>query len=228
MNNKIIITILAISILIIGLSPVTGADNSNKGIDSSNWKEITINSIDFKIPPKYEGGSLYGENNNYTDYILESVFNFSIASLTTESELKDIYGYESTIDELNDLELKRIAGHDLVILHSYRSVCEHDVVYLFYAIEDEIYAISYNGNNITPEIKEIIKNTPKSTMSKETLYKKLDKVQESYIQEQNDYDEVYAYSEAYNQGYLAGKNSKHEASFVDYYCAYRLTRYLMR
>lgn len=225
MNKKIILTICLIFIVLsFSLSPVTGANNS-KSIDSSNWSEININNITFKIPPKYTGGELITDT-----YLLESVFNFSIAALDDDEELVDIYGYESTIEELNDLELKRIGGHDCVILHSHRSVCEHNVSYVFFAIGKDIWAISFNESKTTPEIKEIIKNTPKSKISKEKLYKKLDQAQADYIQEQIEYEEAYEYSEAYRDGYYNGaKDMKsHSPSFADYYCAYRITNYLMK
>lgn len=221
MNKKIITSILVILILSMGLSMSL---NPVSAIDSSNWKEVTINGIDFKIPPKYNGGELIGEDNNYTTYMLETVFNFSISALNNQIDLVEVYGYESTIDELKNLSLKRIGGHDVVILHSYRSICEHDVIYLFYGIGDEIYAISYNGTKITPEIKEIIKNTPKSKMTKNELYKKLDDAQASYVEKQIEYEEAYYYQEAYSR-----KNSnKHDFDFVDYYCAYRIANYLLR
>lgn len=219
MNKKIIIGIcLSIIILSMSLNPIAATD-------SSDWKEINISGVNFKIPPKYANGNLVGNT-----YMLETVFDFSIASLNDNSSLKEIYGYESTIEELNDLELKEVGGHDTVILHSYRSVCEHNVSYVFFAVGKNIFAISFNGDKITPEIEEIIKNTPKSKISKEILYKKLDKAQEDYVQEQMDYDEAYEYSESYREGYYDGaKDMKsHSPSFVDYYCAYRITNYLMK
>ncbi|MCQ2964511.1 MAG: hypothetical protein MJ203_02980 [archaeon] len=219
MNKKIIIGIcLSIIILSMSLNPIAATD-------SSDWKEINISGVNFKIPPKYADGKLVGNT-----YMLETVFDFSIASLNDNSSLKEIYGYESTIEELNDLKLKEVGGHDTVILHSYRSVCEHNVSYVFFAVGKNIFAISFNGDKITPEIEEIIKNTPKSKISKEILYKKLDKAQEDYVQEQMDYDEAYEYSESYREGYYDGaKDMKsHSPSFVDYYCAYRITNYLMK
>lgn len=219
MNKKIIIGIcLSIIILSMSLNPIAATD-------SSDWKEINISGVNFKIPPKYANGNLVGNT-----YMLETVFDFSIASLNDNSSLKEIYGYESTIEELNDLKLKEVGGHDTVILHSYRSVCEHNVSYVFFAVGKNIFAISFNGDKITPEIEEIIKNTPKSKISKEILYKKLDKAQEDYVQEQMDYDEAYEYSESYREGYYDGaKDMKsHSPSFVDYYCAYRITNYLMK
>lgn len=219
MNKKIILTFcLILVVLSLSLNPVTS-------VDSSNWSEININNVSFKIPPKYTGGELVSDT-----YLLENVFTFSIAALNDEEEIKDIYGYESTIEELNDLELKRIGGHDTVILHSYRSICEHNVSYIFFAIGKDIFAISFNESKISPEIKEIIKNTPESEISKEKLYEKLDKAQEDYIQEQIEYEEAYEYSEAYRDGYYDGaKDMKSRSpSFVDYYCAYRISNYLMK
>ena len=72
MNKKIITSILVILILSLGLSMSLG---SVSAIDSSNWNEVTINGIDFKIPPKYNGGELIGDEGNYTTYMLETVFN---------------------------------------------------------------------------------------------------------------------------------------------------------
>lgn len=227
MNKKIIIYISIILILLIGLNTVIASDNKNLSEPpTKNWKEVNIDGIYFKIPQKYANGELIGDENNYSSYMLNTVFDFSIASLNNNRSIQDIYGYESTIDELNDIELKRIGNHDTVILHSYRSVCEHNVTYIFFAIKDKIFSISFNGEKINSDIKQIIKNTPKSEISKKKLYNILDNAQEIYIERENEYEEAYAFNEGYSYGLKNSKNNK--PNYADYYIAYRLTNYLMK
>lgn len=53
---------LFLSLLLIALIISMGCANA---VDSSNWKTVKINDVDFKIPPKYQGGDI---NNNHTNY----------------------------------------------------------------------------------------------------------------------------------------------------------------
>lgn len=210
---KKVFLIICIVLLFLGLNSVCGTEHSD-------WEKVTIGGVNFKIPLKYQNGHYVADT-----YMSGSVFDFSIASLK-KRDLQDIYGYESTIDELVSIKEKHIRGHDLVILHSYRGICRHNVTYIFFGINKKIFAISYNGGKLTKNIKKIIMNTPASKISKSKFYKKLNIAQKNYLEVQRYYDEAYAYSEGYRKGVSSNNYKKHD--FLNYYLGYRLFTYLSK
>lgn len=53
---------LFLSLLLIALIISVGCVNA---VDSSNWKTVKVNDVDFKIPPKYQGGEINTARTNY-------------------------------------------------------------------------------------------------------------------------------------------------------------------
>lgn len=53
---------LLLSLLLIALIISVGCVNA---VDSSNWKTVKVNDVDFKIPPKYQGGEINTARTNY-------------------------------------------------------------------------------------------------------------------------------------------------------------------
>lgn len=220
MNIKKFIIPIALIIgigLVIGLTTVSANENGD-------WKTITLDSVKFSIPPQYQGGNPVNENS--TTYMLDTVFDFAIQSLNTTSSLEHIYGYESTVDDIVSIKEKTIGNHDVIVITSNRTICNHYVTYAFFVIGNKIFSTSFNGREITPDISKMIENTPKQEISKKQFYKTLDQAQSNYLETQREYDEAYTYSEGYNRGVRESKHNR--GSFVDYYIAYRLTRHLLR
>ena len=86
MNKKIIF--LACAMGIIALLAISAASAEISDVDTSDWLNITINNIDFQIPPEYDGGR------NESDYYLkDNVFTFGLVTLETDKSLKNNYGY---------------------------------------------------------------------------------------------------------------------------------------
>ncbi len=219
MNKKIIFLICVIGI--IALLAVGAASAKNSDVDTSDWFNVTINNIDFQIPPEYDGGR------NGSDYYLkENVFTFGLVTLETDKSLKNNYGYESTLDELYDVEELEIDGHHAVAFYSHRSIVDHDVTYLYFESNKTFYALSYDGNDVNDTMKKIVSYSPKSNFTKEKFDEKLNKMQDDYVEEQKEYEEAYAYDQGYNNGYSQGvMNSRHNHDdYFAYYLFYRLGR----
>ena len=219
MNKKIIFLLCVIGILALLSVGATSAEKSD--VDTSDWFNVTINNIDFQIPPEYDGGR------NGSDYYLkENVFTFGLVTLETDKSLKNNYGYESTLDELYDVEELEIDGHHAVAFYSHRSIVDHDVTYLYFESNKTFYALSYDGNDVNDTMKKIVSYSPKSNFTKEKFDEKLNKMQDDYVEEQKEYEEAYAYDQGYNNGYSQGlmnSRNNHDDYFA-YYLFYRLGR----
>ncbi|MGN0177113.1 MAG: hypothetical protein ACI389_04705 [Methanobrevibacter sp.] len=148
--------------------------------DTNNWKNVTVNKVTFKIPEKFSNGTLNKDNTGYTH---GEPFDFIIFSLVKNDNLKRMYGYSYNSRYLNDSEETEIAGHHAVVLYQYNDYYNHDFLEVFFATGKKIFRIQYNSDHVTNELKEIIKSTPKSKISKETFLNKLDTAQRDYCQE---------------------------------------------
>ena len=212
MNKKTIF--LACAMGIIALLAIGAASAEISDVDTSDWLNITINNIDFQIPPEYDGGR------NESDYYLkDNVFTFGLVTLEDDKSLRGNYGYESTLDELYDVEEMEIDGHHAVAFYSHRSIVDHDVTYLYFESNRTFYALSYDGNDVNDTMKKIVSYSPKSNFTKEKFDEELNAMQEDYIEEEREYDEAYAYEEGYRAGYSQGSLS-HRNNHDDYFAYY--------
>lgn len=217
MNKKIIFLACAMGIMaLLSLNSIS-ADTSD--IDTSDWVNITVYNTNFQIPPEYGGGSESGGN-----YVKTNVFTFGLVALEDDKSLRNNYGYESTLDELYDVEELEIDGHHAVAFYSHRSIVNHDVTYLYFESNKTFYALSYDGNDVNDTMKKIVSYSPKSKFSKEKFDEKLNQMQEDYIEDQREYEEAYAYDQGYRNGYSQGAmNSRHNHDdYFGYYLFYRL------
>lgn len=153
-------------------------------VDTSDWIELTVNNVDFKIPDKYFNESK--GKNHIKSYRYSN--QFAIISCVDYNTLKKEYGYDSTSEGLVDITQTSVSGHDLIhIYDNYKSRWDStgfNTSYVFFSTGTKIFKISYKRDKITNEIKEIIKNTPKSKMSEETFITKLDNAQRDYLTEE--------------------------------------------
>ena len=193
MNKKIIF--LACVIGITALLAISAA-SAEGDVDTSDWFNITINNISYQIPPEYAGGRCDDDS-----YLKDNVFTFGLVTLDNDKSLRSNYGYESTLDELYDMEELEIDGHHAVAFYSHRSIVDHDVTYLYFESNKTFYALSYDGNDVNDSMKKIVSYSPKSEFSKEKFDDKLNTMQKDYVEEQQEYEEYYAYDEGYRNGY---------------------------
>ena len=215
MTKKIIFLTCVIGIIALLAISATSAEKSD--VDTSDWVNITVYNTNFQIPPEYGGGSESGGN-----YVKTNVFTFGLVALEDDKSLRNNYGYESTWEENYDAEEMEIDGHHAVAYYSHRSICNHDVTYLYFESNKTFYALSYDGNDVNDTMKKIVSYSPKSNFTKEKFDEKLNQMQDDYIEEQREYAESYAYDEGYRNGYSQGTlNSRHN-DYFGYYLFYRL------
>lgn len=215
MNKKIIFLTCVIGIIALLAISATSAEKSD--VDTSDWVNITVYNTNFQIPPEYGGGSESGGN-----YVKTNVFTFGLVALEDDKSLRNNYGYESTWEENYDAEEMEIDGHHAVAYYSHRSICNHDVTYLYFESNKTFYALSYDGNDVNDTMKKIVSYSPKSNFTKEKFDEKLNQMQDDYIEEQREYEESYAYDQGYKNGYSQGTlNSRHN-DYFGYYLFYRL------
>ena len=196
--------IIIILLILVFLLPVCAGAEST----------VNVDGVDFTIPQKYSGGEL-------TDscYMLNNAYTFRILSLASEKNLKLNFGYDSSSDDVLDIRESYVGGHNAVVIYSNKTICEHEVVSIYYACGDKIFVISYNGSEVTPEIEKMIENTPESSISGETLYNTLADAQLEYVydleQEENEIELENAIDNA-----LEKHQSQHSRFFIFYHKSY--------
>ena len=213
MNKKIIFLACAIGIIaLLSLNYISAGD-----VDTSDWVNITVNDINFQIPPEYGG-----EEDTSGGYVFKNVFTFGLVNMDDDKYLRNNYGYESTNEENYDAEEMEIDGHHAVAFYSNRSIVNHTVTYLFFESNKTFYALSYDGDSVNSTMKKIVSYSPKSKLTKEEFDEKLNKAQEEYIEDQIEQEEAYEYEQAYRDGYNQGRRDSRGSGYLGYYFFYKL------
>lgn len=213
MNKKIIFLACVIGIALLSVSHISAESD----VDTSDWVNITVNDINFQIPPEYGGG-----RNASGDYLFNNVFTFGLVALENNKSFRNNYGYEATNEENYDVEEMEIDGHHAVAYYSNRSIVNHTVTYLYFESNGTFYALSYDGDDVNSSMKKIVSYSPKSKLSKEEFNEKLNKAQEDYIEDQIEQEEAYQYEQAYREGYNQGRSDSRGGELLGYYFFYKL------
>ena len=166
---------------------------------------ININGINFKIPDEYVGGD------NLTDgYRYENIFSIRCIDDNIGNSI-GLWAIEA--DYRNDLT---ISNHPVRHYCQYNRYVWDNHSHLYFASGDSFYEISWVGDNITPEIKKLINNTPKSKISGDAFNKTLDESIDIYKQEKIDRlnsDSKYIYAKSDNND----DNSRFREILLTYY-----------
>lgn len=159
----------------------------------------TVNGVDFNIPSKYQGGEMING-----DYRLENIFSISCI----DDNVPDAIGLW---DRENDFsEDSNINNHPLRHYYVYNKYVDGNLSHAYFASGESIYEIKWTGEEITPDIKKLIKNTPASEISDESFYNTLDKSIDIYKDQKIDklnHDGEYNYVEAKSQSQLSHQSS---------------------
>ena len=151
-------------------------------VDSSSWSNVTIENHVFKIPPKYNGGKL---NNN--SYQIGNWNNFAI--LCVDNYLANNYGFE--VDTYGPGEDLNIDGHPARYFHGYNKYEKCELSRIYFSVGKSIYCISWQSNNLTDDVKEIIASSDPSEISSNNFYNTLDSAYEDYIAEEEEDENAY-------------------------------------
>lgn len=167
-SKKLGISLLFIS-LIISISCVYA-------VDSSDWNTVRVNDVDFKIPPKYDGGEMV---DSY--YTFKDLNTFGI--LCVDDYLANNYGYWYNFKGEN----LTIGTHDVAYFTQYNKYVNHDVSHAYFSSGNSIYCICWNGGEMNEEIEEIIINTPDSSYDTSRFYEILNEAKHEHdTEEAND------------------------------------------
>ncbi len=153
MIKKLIILLLGLFILM----------STASAIDSSNWTNATVGYETFKIPPQYENP--YQSDFHMYDFD-EDIDVFTIRFVNPN--IMSLYGYY--MEQNSHIKKVKIAGHDAVHFMSYDDNIEKNKSKLWFSSGEEFYYISWLGENITPEIKEVVKSCSDSKFSHDEFY----------------------------------------------------------
>lgn len=172
----LLFAISIIVILLVGLSNVSA-------VDSSKWKTITVDDTDFKIPPEYENGDL-----SNISYIKDKWRYFEIFSYKHDShqEFHD-FGYELTSNNLHNIQVDKSGNHDMIIMSRYY---EEDYIQIWFMCGNATYRINQNGSNISENVREIIKTSPKQNLTSQEFYSKFYTYQIRYMKYLDDLEWV--------------------------------------
>lgn len=181
-------------------------------IDSSNWENVTVTGNVFKIPPQYTDGIM--KETMYT-YINWTTFQISDVGESLPTVYVFAEGDNATKEDLN------INGHAVRYFNEYNPAANANVSRAFFSCGDSVYMISWQSDNFTDDVKEIIANAEPSNFSSSEFYDILKEAKEQYLEQQEeDLNTPYYY---YDYSY---DHQDNHHSFLDYYIAYRLLRSL--
>lgn len=146
---------------------------------------IEINGVNFEIPDEYQDGKVldkgYRFNNSFSIYCIDDNIPKSLGLWACEKD----YEENLTID-----------NHPVRYYYQYNSYVKNNLSHAYFASGDSFYEISWIGNEISPEIKKIISDSPKSNISSDTFYNVLDESVDIYYEmrkEQLNQDSEYNY-----------------------------------
>lgn len=189
MIKKIIIILLTLSVLMTAVS----------AIDSSNWTNATVGYETFKIPPQYE-------NPYQSDFDMyefdEDIDVFTIRFVNPN--IMSLYGY--FMEQHSYIKKVNVSGHDAVHFMGIDRFSDKNNSKLWFSAGEEFYYITWNGENITPEIKEIVKSASPSKFSHDEFYSILN-------EEFNNYKIVNAIESQRSDSYRSDDGSHSFVSF---------------
>ncbi|WP_295610053.1 hypothetical protein [uncultured Methanobrevibacter sp.] len=153
MIKKLFMILLAVLILM----------NAVNAVDSSNWTNATVGYETFKIPPQYE-------NPYQSDFHMyefdEDIDVFTIRFVNPN--IMSLYGY--FIEHNSFVKKVKVSGHDAVHFMSYDDETNQNKSKLWFSAGEEFYYITWIGEKITPEIKEVVKSCSDSKYSHDEFY----------------------------------------------------------
>ena len=174
-SKKLLISLLFISLIV--------SSKCVNAVDSSDWKTVKINNVDFKLPPKYQEGKL-----NKGTYMINNIFTFGIRCV--DSNISYMYGSDYNFKAKN----LTVGTHDVSYITEYVDVVNHNVSYAYFASGDSFYCISWDGQ-MNEEIEEMIINTPDSSYDTDAFYGILDEARHKYDDKQADKEKSIEYED---------------------------------
>ncbi|MBZ9571644.1 hypothetical protein KQY27_08810 [Methanobrevibacter sp. TMH8] len=151
MNNKflIIIIIAIIAVIAIAAAFTMGFGSNNKMSDSSSWETKQLGDLKFKVPAKYENGSMMSGNiiNGIKsgDVYQSQDLSISINDTNWSSELDKLMNASSA-----DITIITIDGKDI------KTFTTDENSTAFFKVNEDKIAINWSSKDINGDVKAII------------------------------------------------------------------------
>ena len=149
---------------------------------------VTVNGVDFNLTKEYLGGENktdgYQVNNTFGIFCIDDMMPQKIGFWDRESDYSE------------DLE---IGNHPVRYYYSYNKYVSDNMSHAYFTSGDSFYEIFWVGNNITPDIEKLIRNTPDSKIDSDSFYSIVNESIDTYVQSRNErlnYDSQYNYYES--------------------------------
>ena len=149
---------------------------------------VEVGGVDFNIPDRFSGG-----NELNSGYKFEN--KFSVYDIS--DEIPEMYGF--WVLSADYRENLNITKHPCEYFYSYNTYSRDNLSHIVFASDNCIFMISWEGENITDEIKDMVSNTPDSKISDGDFHKILNdsvKVYKSERAEKLSQDAIYNQYEA--------------------------------
>lgn len=151
MKNKYLAIIIIVIMAILALlgAFTLGIFDNNQTSDSSDWEVKNLAGITFKIPPKYEQGTIQSGNiidgvNTENSYKSEDL-SIAINSTNWTSDLNKFMNSDSAIMTVLDIN-----GHEIEIFN------DNGTSQAFFKVKNSTVAITWSGDDANGDIKAII------------------------------------------------------------------------
>ena len=158
---------------------------------------VEVGGVDFDIPDEYLGGDGVGSGYRFEN-------KFSIYDIS--DDVPDQHGFwVNSADYHKNL---KINNHPCEFYYGYNTFLMDNFSHVVFPSNNCIYMISWQGNNITDEIRNMVSNAPASNISDSDFHKLLNDSVKVYKAERAD---KLSQDAIYNQ-YEAELKSKHSQS----------------
>ena len=115
---------------------------------------VEINSAEFEIPSKYQGGEFNG-----LEYKLDNTFSIRCVDDNIANAI-GLWASESDFSE--DLNIN---NHPVRHFCQYNKYVEGNHSHAYFLSGESVYEIAWTGKEINTDIEKLIKNTPKSEIT---------------------------------------------------------------
>lgn len=128
---------------------------------AEDFSKVNVNGNEFEIPSQYSLG-----DKQKNAYVYHDLRTFAI--LCVDDYIISNYGGNYKIsDSARDLS---IDGRPVKLLTMYNTYISKDVSYLYFPVNQSVYCICYQGNDVNASISHIVESAPASDITSDSFY----------------------------------------------------------
>ena len=193
---------LGIEVVDISLSPIC------------DYEEVRNEEMDNGVTCLINVGKNMTNISVFNKGIITNSTNINIGSKVIDDDISKFIGLWATENDFSENVM--IGDHPVRHYYSYNEYVHNNMSHAYFASEDSIYEIKWMGEEITPDIEKLIKNTPASKIDKDTFYNTLDESIDMYKEQKIvklNQDSEYNYLEAKHQSQSSPQNTHDDTKF---------------